>query len=137
MNNIAENITSDVVGYKKIQTIKNDAQRKEVSINDNYSSTELKKEYDTAKDHSSAQLYTSMSRLIKYIIWGGAVLFLVFIVWWIYLQYSITFEAHSDNELSRIRELITKLESLFNYILTAGIGYAGGIARTFFNNDRN
>ncbi|MDY6311322.1 MAG: hypothetical protein SPL72_08655 [Cyanobacteriota bacterium] len=135
MTNIAEKpIRDDTVNYIEIQNIKDNAERKNAANDDDsYSAVELKKEYDTAKDHSSAQLYTSISCLIKYILWIGALFLLLFILCWAYLQYTITFDIHDASSLQRIDNLNTKLENVFNYILTAGIGYASGIARTFFH----
>lgn len=95
----------------------------------------LQREFEEIKKRSSIELYRSASKVIKCVIYTLALGFVLSLAAWCYLEWDITYGEHSEARAGRILELISKLESLFNYMLTAGIGYAGGIVKTFFNSE--
>lgn len=92
---------------------------------------ELLSEFLKAKDHSSAKLYSSLSRLINCSAWGLAIITLIFVIWWGILEYQVTYCDCSDVELIRLNNLVTKFESLFSYLLTTALGFAGGVCKMF------
>lgn len=98
---------------------------------------ELLSEFHKAKDHSSARLYSSLSRLINCSAWGIAIITLIFVIWWGALEYQITYCECSDVELMRLNNLVTKFESLFSYLLTTALGFAGGVCKMFLRQNEN
>lgn len=92
---------------------------------------ELLSEFLKAKDHSSAKLYSSLSRLINCSAWCLAAITFFFVIWWAVLEWQITYNEYSEAELARLNNLITKFEGLFSYLLTTALGFAGGVCKMF------
>lgn len=103
----------------------------------NNTKKELISEFLKAKDHSSAKLYSSLSHLINCCAWVLAIIALVFVIWWIVLEWQITYCECSEIELQRLNSLIAKFESLFSYLLTTALGFAGGVCKMFLRQNES
>ena len=103
----------------------------------NNTKKELISEFLKAKGHSSARLYSSLSRLINCSAWCLAAITLIFVIWWAALEWQITYCECSEVELQRLSNLITKFESLFSYLLTTALGFAGGVCKMFLRQNES
>lgn len=108
-----------------------------IDVTLNNTKKELISEFIKAKDHSSAKLYSSLSHLINCSAWGLAIITLFFVLWWTALEWQITYCECSEVELQRLNSLIAKFESLFSYLLTTALGFAGGVCKMFLRQNEN
>lgn len=109
----------------------------DATLNVQMEKNELCEEFRKAKDHSSAKLYASFSNLINFTAWVAVALAIILAIWWCVLHAQIAYYEYSEVELIRLKELISKFESIFSYIVTTALGFAGGVCKVFFNFNRN
>lgn len=117
---------------KKQAKIINIEQNCELVANTNISNSDsLHSAYAKARDEGSASLYLSLSKLVNYVVWSLAIVTGFLLLWWMCLEWQVTYNDYAESVLVRLEKTIIKLENIFSYILTTVLGFAGGVCKMF------
>lgn len=91
--------------------------------------------YEKARDAGSAQLYTSLSNVIKWSAIGLSICAFILIITWFCLECHVSLQSHTPEESLKISNFISKLESIFTYLAAGTFGFVGGICKMFLRSN--